>query len=276
MGNVVQAQQWNGRGGDHFVAEQGRHDRMHEPLTNQLLAAAAITSTDSVLDVGCGCGATTRAAAGLAARGRALGVDLSAPMLATARRIAEHDGVPNVEYRVADAQTHPLVGYDVAISSFGLMFFDDPVAASRNLAAGLRRPGGRLAFLCWQDAERSAFFAVPFGAILAHVDRPGPVPSGQPGPFSLADPDRIRLLLHGAGFGDVEIVDLHEPLRVADAVDDAVDYFCGIPSAESMLAAAKADTVGVVRRAMADALAPHLATDGVRLGAATWLVTAHR
>ncbi|MGA8117494.1 MAG: class I SAM-dependent methyltransferase [Actinocatenispora sp.] len=273
MANVAQAQQWNGRGGEHFISERDRHDRMHEPLTHRLLVAAAISATDTVLDVGCGCGATTRAAARAASRGHALGVDLSAPMITEARRIADRDGSTNVTFRAVDAQTHPFVGYDVAISSFGVMFFDDPVAAFGNIGAALR-PGGRLAFLCWQDAAHSAFFAVPFGAIIAHVGQPRRADDYQPGPFSLADPDRVRALLTTAGFHDIDVTGLHEPLRLGDDVADAVDYFCAIPAARSMLDTAGESTVSVVRDALTEALLPHLGADGVHLGSATWLVTA--
>ncbi len=80
--NTAQAQAWNGDDGRHFATERARHERMHERLTARLLDAAAISAGDSVLDIGCGCGQTTLAAARAAAPGHVLGVDLSAPMLA--------------------------------------------------------------------------------------------------------------------------------------------------------------------------------------------------
>src|SRR5258708_13338350 len=93
--NTAQAQAWNGDDGRHFVAERARHERMHERLTARLLDAAAISAGDSVLDIGCGCGQTTLAAARAAAPGHVLGVDLSAPMLAVGRPLAAPDGPPN-------------------------------------------------------------------------------------------------------------------------------------------------------------------------------------
>src|SRR5258708_39442650 len=103
--NTAQAQAWNGDDGRHFVAERARHERMHERLTARLLDAAAISAGDSVLDIGCGCGQTTLAAARAAAPGHVLGVDLSAPMLAVARRLAGRGSARNARVRRADAQT---------------------------------------------------------------------------------------------------------------------------------------------------------------------------
>src|SRR5437773_4952744 len=160
--NTAQAQAWNGDQGRHFVAENARHERMLETHTARLLEAAKIQRADSVLDVGCGCGETTMRAARAAWRGHALGVDLSAVMLAEARRLAASEGIGNAGFEQADAQTHPFpaAGFDVALSRFGVMFFDDPPAAFANIAAALRR-GGRLAFVCWQEPGRIEYLTVP-------------------------------------------------------------------------------------------------------------------
>src|SRR5258708_33545519 len=103
--NTAQAQAWNGDDGRHFVAERARHERMHERLTARLLDAAAISAGDSVLDIGCGCGQTTLAAARAAAPGHLLGVDLSAPMLAGARRLAGPGGARQAPLAPAGAPT---------------------------------------------------------------------------------------------------------------------------------------------------------------------------
>ena len=83
-----------------------------------------------MLDVGCGCGITTLAAADAVAPGTATGLDLSEPMLDLARQRA---AVDPVKFMQADAQTHRFDpdAYDVIISRFGTMFFDDPLASVR-------------------------------------------------------------------------------------------------------------------------------------------------
>ncbi|GAA3513744.1 class I SAM-dependent methyltransferase [Actinocatenispora rupis] len=276
MANTEQARAWNGNSGQHFIAERARHERMRAPLTAALLAASRITRTDSVLDVGCGCGDTTIAAATAAPDGHALGVDLSEPMLAEARRLAKLAGVTNVEFRHADAQTDPLeTAYDVVVSSFGVMFFDDPQTAFAALAATLR-PGGRLAFLCWQDAARNDFLAVPIGAVASITQPPQLAAPGEPGPFSLADPDHIRELLTGAGFTDITVTGLTEQLLIGTDTTDTIAYYLGTPAARGLLADANDATAGAAAAALESALRPHQGPDGVRLGAAAWLVTAHR
>src|SRR6266496_1032208 len=135
--NTAQSEAWNGDEGQYFVAQRARHERMGQQHTARLLATAAIGPAEVVLDVGCGCGETTIGAARAARSGRALGVDLSAVMLAEARRLAGREGVRNARFEQADAQVHafPAAGFDVAISGFGVMFFADPHAAFANIAA---------------------------------------------------------------------------------------------------------------------------------------------
>jgi SAM-dependent methyltransferase len=275
--NAEQAQAWNGAEGQFFVAEQARHERMMEPHTDRLLAAAGIEPGDAVLDIGCGCGQTTIRAARCAPPGYALGVDLSAVMLAEARRLAEREGVGNARFEQADAQTtpFPVAGFDVALSRFGLMFFDDPAAAFANLAAAVR-PGGRLAFVCWQDPLSVEYYRVPIMAIAPHVSFPAPPDEDQPGPFSLARPERIRTLLAGAGLAAVQIEDLPVQAWIGRDAEDAIGYYRSLPVARALLASAGKQAAGQVIQALRDALQPYQADDGIRLGAAAWLVTATR
>ena len=121
----------------------------------RLRAAAGVRTADRVLDIGCGTGQTTRDAARAATSGSALGVDLSRPMLDRARQLSEEEGIPNVDFELADAQVHPFAPGDftVGLSRFGTMFFADPVAAFTNIGRALR-PGARLVQLVWQAYDR--------------------------------------------------------------------------------------------------------------------------
>ncbi|MGH8833576.1 MAG: class I SAM-dependent methyltransferase [Actinomycetes bacterium] len=133
------------------------------------LDAAQLQPGERVLDVDCGFGASTLdAAERVAPSGRVVGVDISTAMLEPARQRVAADGVDNVELLHADAQVHRFENesFDVIISRFGVMFFDDPQAAFTNLARALR-PGGRLAFVCPQDPLKSEWVAVALGAAVA-------------------------------------------------------------------------------------------------------------
>lgn len=161
-----------------------------------------------VLDLGCGTGRTTlELAARVGPLGRAVGADIAPEMLASARQRAAAAAMDDVEFLMADLQVDDLAGrrFDAAYSRLGVMFFADPVAAFANIRRRLQ-PGGRLTFVCWQPVEANDWMSLPGRAALS-VTGAAPVTSepGQPGPFSLDDPDRIRSIVGGAGFHDVDI-----------------------------------------------------------------------
>ncbi|MEV0404401.1 methyltransferase domain-containing protein [Actinoallomurus sp. NPDC050550] len=277
MTNSEQAEAWDGDTGRHWAEQQDRYDTMLSRLTDRLIADAAISAADHALDVGCGCGQTTRIAARQASEGAALGIDLSRPMLERARELAREEGPGNVRFERADAQVTDLPGesFDLVLSRFGVMFFDDPSAAFANLRRALR-PGGRLAFLCWQDAARNEHLAVPYGAVANLVPLPDLGEPGKPGPFSLADPEHVRDLLAGVGFAGVRAESVTEPVRLGADLDDAVEFLSGNPVVRGMLAEADDTTIAKALDALRAALAPYETPDGVLLGSAVWSVTASR
>lgn len=279
IANTAAAEHWNyGEDGAYWVGNQARFDRMLEPFTGLILRAAAVASGDHVLDVGCGCGATTRAAARLIAPGKAVGLDISGPMLARARADAEAAGLANVEFRQGDAQVHPLepAMFEVVISRFGVMFFDDPVAAFANIRSA-SRPAGRLVFVCWQPLAANEWMSVPRAALAEHVPpQAGLEPGEGPGMFAFADPDRLPQILADAGWHDIEINPEHVSILVGGggSVDDAVEFVRTGSMGRTMLAAADADAVERAVASVRAALVPHADAAGVHLGAAVWLVQA--
>lgn len=181
-------------------------------LLNEVLRRTFdIRADDRVLDIGCGTGQTSRDAARSAVGGSALGVDLSASMIDWARELARAEGVHNVAFERADAQVHrfPNEGFDLAISRFGTMFFDDPVAAFVNIARALQ-PAGRLVMMVWQKHELNEWSV----AIERAVGYEGlPVPASKAwDPFSLPDRNTVEAILGAAGFGEVTFTDVHEPI----------------------------------------------------------------
>ncbi|MEU4620027.1 methyltransferase domain-containing protein [Actinoplanes sp. NPDC023801] len=267
IANTTQDQAWNGAEGQHWADHA---DQINAAVTGHLLEAAGVGPRDRLLDIGCGTGRSTRAAARLATEGEAVGLDLSAPMLDRATRYAKEDGLTNVRFTRGDAQVHPFPAgrFDVAISQFGVMFFADPVAAFANIRQALR-PGGRLAFVCPQPAERCEWYQAPSEAFGATGRMP------DEGMFALADPDLTAGILTAAGYQHVDIQPLTTSLFFGRDVSEAVAFFTGSGPARALLesgAVTEADVVaglGTVLRRYAD-------ETGVRIPGRHWLVRAER
>jgi SAM-dependent methyltransferase len=276
--NLEQTAHWNSEaGGGHWVTHQARHDRMLEPFQTMILTEARIRPGERVLDVGCGCGATTRAAAALAAPATVTGLDLSAAMLARASDDARSARLANVSFIQGDAQVHSLdsTSFDVVISRFGLMFFDDPVAAFTNLRQATQR-GGRLVFVCWQPMAANQWLLVPGAALAEHVPPPAPLSPDAPGMFALAVPDRLRGILAAAGWREVTVTPARTSMLVGGGgtVDEAVQWVRAGSMARSMLADADPMTEQRALASVRSALVPYADSDGVHLDAAVWVVRA--
>lgn len=271
--NAAQAEHWNGDIGRHWIAHRERHVAIRRRLTPRLLDACGIAGGDRVLDVGCGCGETTIAAARSAGdpAGDVLGLDLSGPMLDVARRLAADAGLANVRFVRGDAQVYPLPQrhYDVVFSSFGVMFFEDPATAFANLFGALR-PGGRLAFLSWQGESNNDLFAIPERAFRAHTPMPAPV-----GEDVFSNPRRMTVLLTRTGGTKVHIEPLHEPARLGSDVADVMAYICAM-ARYRRLVAELGDAAAAPLASLAEEYAARQRPDGVWVDLAAWLVRAER
>lgn len=272
--NNEQLRAWDGGEGAYWAEHADRFDRSVAGHHERLLAAASFTVADRVLDIGCGTGQTTRDAARAAVHGSALGVDLSAQMLDHARRRASAEGLANVSFQQADAQIHPFAtgSFDVAISRTGAMFFGDPHAAFANIGRSMTH-GGRLVLVAWQPPATNEWIREISGALAAGRDRPVP-PADAPGPFSLSDPIRVRTLLTGAGFTDVDLEGVAAPMWFGNDADDAQRFVLGLMGwmLDAHDEADRARAVDGLSRTMA----AHETAEGVVFGSATWIIRATR
>jgi len=202
----TQREYWNSQVGDEWVLHADAIDKMLADLTQAAFAPLNLQSGERVLDIGCGSGAATLKAAQLvAASGRATGVDISRPLLELARRRAKGRG--NLAFFEADAGAADIPGapFDAAFSRFGVMFFDQPVAAFRNIREAMA-PGGRLVFASWRPFAENLWTAQPLAALTPMLKEPlKPVDPDLPGPFALSDAGKIHRILDAAGWRDVSI-----------------------------------------------------------------------
>jgi len=278
IANIEQAEHWNsGEEMRHWVDLQARYDTMLEPFAEMIMSAAQISSGQTVLDLGCGCGATTLAAAVLAAPGEVVGVDLSAPMLQRGRQDAGAAGLANTSFLQADAQVHSFEPdfFEAVISRFGVMFFGDPVAAFSNLRAATR-PGGRLVFVCWRPMADNAWLLVPGSALAQHVPLLDLGAPDAPGMFAFSEPERVRSVLSDAGWIDVTLEPKETTVLVGGggSVADTVEFLRTGFMGRTLLAGMDAEAKDKALAAVNEALTPYVSDGGVCLGAAVWLVTA--
>ncbi|MFB7172267.1 class I SAM-dependent methyltransferase [Streptomyces sp. NPDC056254] len=272
--NTAQAEAWNGYEGEQWARSQERWDAVNDGFNQPLLDAAAISVTDHVLDVGCGAGRSTRLAAQRAARGRALGLDLSGPMLERARDSAEREGVGNVSFVQGDAQVHAFdsEGFDAVISRYGMTFFADPVAAFANLHRALR-PGGRLAFVCAAEAEANEWLEA-LASLEGILPLCGFGKPGGPGMFSLTDPDRIHTLVTAGGFTGVDVQRIEVPGNWGADAADAAAFLLDSGPGRHLLSQVTPPQQAEARQALTETLHRHEADGAVWLRSSSWLVTA--
>jgi SAM-dependent methyltransferase len=247
-------------------------ERQLAPLGRRALAALAPRPGENVLDIGCGGGETAlELARAVAPDGTVVGVDLSAAVLAFARRAAK--GCERVRFVQADAQAFPFepASFDAAFSRFGVMFFADPTAAFINIRRSLK-PNGRLAFVCWRALEENLLDILPLRAASAHLPpQPAHDPEA-PGPFAFSEPGRVRSILKRAGFGEIEIAAHDEPVGSGDL--DTMLAVCSRVGALGKILRENPELRAAALPAVRSALAAHDGPDGVRLNAAIWVVTA--
>jgi SAM-dependent methyltransferase len=277
--NQGQTEAWNGGESVHYVSHADRYDRQLAPFTEALMNYARIGPNDTVLDIGCGCGVTTLQAAQSAKA--VLGVDISHPLVGIATDRARAAALDNASFVVADAQTHPFGEgeFDVLISQFGLMFFDDPEGGFENLRNALIS-GGRAALVSWQDLEANDWLMVVGRAVARYVDLPNlGGRAGGPGMFALKKPDEMTALLTEVGFTQVAVDPVSTTILLAGGgtLDESLDFLLGMGMVRGLLGRleddARAAAVDEIRATLADHHEPGV---GVRLGAAGWLASAHR
>ncbi len=272
--NADQIAYWNGKSGLKWAEDQEKLDAMMQAMADVAVAAAAPVMGESIIDIGCGTGATAVALADLVGpEGRVLGVDVSRPMLEVARsRIGDR---ANLAFAEADAAaTHfEAASADLVFSKFGVMFFADPEAAFRNIFAAVK-PGGRLTFICWRALQENPFATLPMGAALKYLPpQPKPAPYA-PGPFAFADPVRVGHILTQAGFKTPAFAAFDTTMVVGRKPESAAREAVLVGMASRLLLEASDETRAKVIEDLTVTYEAHMTPDGVKLPAHCWVVTA--
>lgn len=274
IANADMAAAWDGPEGDHWTEYADRYERASWRHWDRFLDTVPIPQAGGILDFGCGTGKSTRHVARLAPRASVLGVDLSRRMLDHGRVAAAAEGLTNVRFEQADAQTHefPAEEFDVALSFFGGMFFDDAVAAYTNVGRSLR-PGGTLAVIAWREMARNDWLLALRDALSVGRALPEPQMSA-PGPFGLADSDHVRRVLADAGFVDVALTEVDEPIEFGSDADDAFAFVKALGITKGLTADLSEPDRNLALAAVRHAIDERETDQGVLFGTSCWLITA--
>jgi len=241
-----------------------------------LIDRAGARPGERILDVGCGCGATTIALAErVAPEGFALGIDISVPMLSRARQLAPK-GLP-IDFVLADATVYPFdpLSFDLLASRFGVMFFAEPAVSFANLRRALRQ-AGRLAFACWREPRENPWMMTPLQAVYQHVPKLPQLGPEDPGPFAFASEARVQRILGDAGFQQIamEPCNLALDLAIGRGLEAAVETAFEIGPSSRALEGHPPEVQAAAKNSIREALAPLAKGDTVALPGSIWIVTA--
>ena len=276
IANQEQREFWSDIKGDLWVTLQPRIDMMLATFGNKALDTLNPQSGERVLEIGCGTGTTTLALGErVGVSGEILAADLSRPMLNKAIERANVGGEHPITFVEADAQVHkfPTATFDAVYSRFGVMFFDDPVAAFRNIRKAVR-PGGRMAYVCWADRKANPWIRIPAGAAKTCLDLPAPPPDDAPGQFSMENEDRVQQILHDAGWSDIGLERFTVEGSIGSNAADAARFITKMGPMSEPFALADSDTQNKTLQVIEEALTPYSNDSGVTLGFSTWIVSA--
>lgn len=274
--NADQIAYWNGPGGRHWTDRQQLQDIVLAPVSEVLIARAAVKTGETVIDVGCGCGSTSfdlvkRVGAGV----RVTGIDISQPMLNRARELTPA-GAP-VEFVLADATVYPFApaSTDLLFSRFGVMFFAQPSVSFANMRKALR-PGGRLAFACWRTPRDNPWMMLGLQEAYKHVPKLPEVKPEDPGPFAFASEERVHKILGEAGFSNIamERVDLALDIATGRGLEAAIESVLAIGPTSRALEGQPLDKIAAATQSIRTMLTAHLKGNSVPLGGSIWIVTA--
>jgi len=279
IANSAQQEYWNTIAGPRWVGLGGVVERRVRAVNDLLLARSEVRAGESVLEIGCGTGAATVPfAEAVGQSGQVVGVDISEPMLAGARKRIAESGLGNITLLQADAQVHCFEPnrFDLITSRFGVMFFADPIAAFTNLLPAARA-GGRLCFVCWAPLPENKHWLIPYEVALRHLGPPAPTPPHMPGPLAFSDPGYVRSILEKAGFAGV-VIDRETPDIIGSTPEEEAEHACIMGPPARLIDEKKPDDTlrETIRREMVQAFAAYSGGEEMRLPSTVLLVTARR
>ena len=274
--NVDQQQFWNEVKGDFWVTLKPRIDPLLSPFGVAALNALSAAKGERILDVGCGTGETSVELAKLVGPGgKVQGIDFSRPMLERARAEAVSAPQGVLSFKEGDAEVQQFVPkyFDAVFSRFGVMFFDDPVAALGNIRTAIK-PGGRLAYVCWASRKDNPWIGIPTGVARQFLDIPPAPPDDAPGQFAMEREARIFDVLGRAGWSEVSVEKFEMEHNMGKNVSDAAGFICQMGPMSEPFGNASPALRSKCITAVEQALEPFKTSRGIDMKFSTWIVSA--
>ncbi len=280
MSNALESRKWNEELGLNWLAHSDELDLCFNNILDELLRRTAPEKGEIVADIGCGTGETCfRMAQSIGETGHVTGYDVSNPLLVAAEARRAEGNLGNIRFTRGDAQLHRFDqgSVDLVMSRFGVMFFDDPVAAFANIGGALK-PGGRMVFAAWAGAEANEWFSVPKSIAETHLGPGEAANPDAPGPMAFRDINRVCGILENAGLTDVRGEEVTLPIHHPGGLDRVVHIAMHVGPAARLMTeknASDSDRAMIAAR-ISDTFARHVVPDGISVPAAINFFSARR
>jgi len=273
------ATDWTGARAEKWRAHLAGTEAILAPVDEPLIRALNLDAPCRIADIGCGGGGATleilrRAPAGSVVHG----FDISSALIELARSRKRPDERA-IAFEIADMATAsmPETPYDRLVSRFGIMFFDDPLAAFANLLRWLA-PGGRFAFAAWGRQVDNPWMTSVRQVVAETIDLPPPDPEA-PGPFRYAEADKLLALLDRAGYGELEVRDWRGALPIGGGLPAAEAAHFALASFSSfaeLLAEAGSEAYNNAYQLLTERFSRHQQDGAVRMDACVHIFTGAR
>ena len=214
--NDEQYEYWNKGIGQKWVKEDNSLNERFAILTKEFFSRANINKNEKVLDIGCGGGITSFEASKLVGKdGYVLGADISEILLDLAKK--NYSNIENLEFKYCDVQNYKFKKniFSKVISRFGVMFFENPIVAFKNIYNSIQ-DGGSLHFVCWTNVMENEFFTAAANIIIKHLNREFPEVTRAPGPFAFSEKKYVKQILNASGFKNIKVDKIYTSISTYD------------------------------------------------------------
>ena len=214
--NDEQYEFWNKGIGQKWVKEDNSLNERFAILTKEFFSRANINKNEKVLDIGCGGGITSFEASKLVGKdGYVLGADISEILLDLAKK--NYSNIENLEFKYCDVQNYKFKKniFSKVISRFGVMFFENPIVAFKNIYNSIQ-DGGSLHFVCWTNVLENEFFTAAANIIIKHLNKEFPQVTRAPGPCAFSEKKYVKQILNASGFKDIKVDKIYTSISTYD------------------------------------------------------------